>query len=147
MKGKCQTKSVVYKGVVKCKDEQNNFIKPLAYIGCTETEFKKRWDSHNSTFRHPDHKNPTTLSTYLWKLKNRNLTPEVKWSVMSKAHAFSSGGKECNLCLKEKLTILEADPRKILNKRDELLEKCRHKGKFLLKEVLKKNNKIPQNPP
>ena len=140
LKGKCnKDKSVVYKGVVKCKDEQNNVIKPLTYIGCTQDTFKNRWYSHNSTFEHADHPNHTTLSTYVWKLKDRNLNPQVKWSVFAKAHAFSSGGKQCNLCLKEKLTILEAEPSEILNKRDELLEKCRHKGKFKLKEVLKQN--------
>ena len=149
LKGKCnkeENESVVYKGLVKCRDEQNNIIKPLSYIGCTSNEFKKRWYSHNSTFEQPDHKSPTTLSTYIWKLKNRGLTPMVKWSVLYKAHAFSSGSKQCNLCLKEKLTILEADPKTILNKRDELLEKCRHKGYFMLKDCLK-SKKNPQDPP
>ena len=141
MKGKCLVKSVVYKGTVICKDEQNNNIKPLFYLGCTSNEFKSRWYTHNSTFQHRDHKNPTTLSTYVWKLKNRNLLPKIKWKVMSKAHAYSSGSRQCNLCLKEKLLILEANPEDTLNSRDELLEKCRHMRSFTLKEVLKKAKK------
>ena len=45
---------------------------------------------------------------------------------------MSSGGATCDLCLTEKLTILMADPCSTLNRRDEILEKCKHKRKFTL---------------
>ena len=36
----------------------------------------------------------------------------------------------CNLCLAEKLCILTADKSVLLNKRSELITKCRHENKF-----------------
>ena len=48
---------------------------------------------------------------------------------------MSSGGKQCDLCLMEKLTILMADPKSTLNKRDEIMKKCKHKQKYLLATV------------
>jgi hypothetical protein len=49
---------------------------------------------------------------------------EIKWSIKAKGHAFSSGGRACDLCLTEKLVILTSDQNSTLNKRDELLEIC-----------------------
>ena len=34
---------------------------------------------------------------------------EIKWSIKAKGHAFSSGGRACDLCLTEKLVILTSD--------------------------------------
>ena len=43
--------------------------------------------------------------------------------------------KDCNLCIAEKAHILEADTKTSLNNRSEMLTMCRHKAKFLLKNV------------
>ena len=43
--------------------------------------------------------------------------------------------RESNLCLAEKLVILQADPVNTLNKRSELTGKCQHKNKFKLKNL------------
>ena len=51
---------------------------------------------------------------------------------MKKAQAYRNGSKRCNLCLTEKLAIIEGEPNKILNKRAELVSKCRHENKFYL---------------
>ena len=45
------------------------------------------------------------------------------------------GAKRCNLCLAEKLAILQADQRTLLNKRSEFVSKCRHRNKFKLKKA------------
>ena len=49
------------------------------------------------------------------------------------------------VCLMEKLTILMADPSATLNKRDEIMEKCKHKRKFTLGTV--KQTLLEQEPP
>lgn len=67
--------------------------------------FQKRYTEHKSSFK-TEKKNSITLSTYVWKLKKRGLKPEIKWSVKARG----------------------------LNKREELLYKCTHKGKFKLSE-------------
>ena len=97
----------------------------------TELQFKKRYSKHKSSFkiRPQGH---TTLSSYIWKLKDKQIKYETKWSIKARGHAFSSGGRACDLCLTEKLVILTADQNSMLSKRDELLETCRHQRKHLL---------------
>ena len=95
------------------------------------------YSTHKSTFNKvPD--SHTTLSSYIWKLKDKGIRYEVKWSIKARGHAFSSGGRACNLCITEKLIILTADQNTTLNKRDELLETCRHRRKHLLVSLFKK---------
>ena len=42
---------------------------------------------------------------------------------------------KCDLCLTEKMIIARSDPKKLLNKRTELICKCRHRNKFLLSNI------------
>ena len=50
-----------------------------------------------------------------------------------KAHSYICGTRKCDLCLCEKLLIARANLACLLNKRDELISKCRHINKFTLK--------------
>ena len=103
----------------------------MSYYGLTENQFKARCSNHKSSFRDKA-RNQTSLSSYIWKLKDRESPYVVDWSIKARGHPFSSGGLSCDLCLTEKLTILTADQNSMLNKRDELLEACRHQRKHLL---------------
>ena len=92
----------------------------------------------------------TTLSSYCWECTDEGHEPAIEWSIKTKGHPFSSGSKKCDLCLTEKTTIFYADQTNLLNKRSELLEKCRHKLKFCLSEIEPKTRKkknAPFNPP
>ena len=72
--------------------------------------------------KHPKYENKTALSAYVWKCRKENLFfPKINWSIKAKAYALTSGGYQCDLCLTEKLTILMADPKPTLNKRDEIM--------------------------
>ena len=134
LKGKCQTRSVVYKAEVNCKDQKNRNLPKKVYFGLTSRKFKQRYNEHMRSFR-KELDQSTTLSTYVWKLKKKGLTPEVTWSIHKRAHAYSSGGRKCDLCLTEKMGILFADPIEALNTRDEIMSKCRHTLKFTLKKA------------
>jgi len=46
---------------------------------------------------------------------------------------YRNGTKICQFCLNEKLTILTSNQKMKLNKRSELISKCRHKRKFKVK--------------
>ena len=107
----------------------------MKYIGST-IDFKKRYSQHKSSFniRPTAH---TTLSSYVWKLKDKSIPFEIRWSIKSRGHAFSSGSRSCDLCLCEKLTILTENQNTLLNKRDELLESCRHRRRFILASLQK----------
>jgi hypothetical protein len=95
--------------------------KVMSYYGSTKNEFKKRCSTHKSSFRKIP-KFHTTLSSYIWKLKEKKIPHFVNWSIKARGHAFSCGGRACDLCLTEKLVILTADQNSMLNKRDELLK-------------------------
>ena len=60
----------------------------------------------------------------------------------ARRHAFSSGGRACDLYPKEKLVILTTDQNSMLNKIDELLETCRHRRKHLFLSIVKKKDGV-----
>ena len=129
MNGHCLQKSVIYQAHVTT----NN--KTMTYTGLTKNTFKSRFTTHNATIeKRPSKEKVTTLSEYVWKLKDNDIPFSIKWSIKTKAYAFSSGSKSCDLCLSEKMTILLHDPRHSLNQRDELLAKCPHKRFHCLSE-------------
>ena len=41
----------------------------------------------------------------------------------------------CDLCLTEKYVTASADQDHLLNKRTEIISKCRHRNKYLMKNV------------
>ena len=103
------------------------------YLGTSEGEFKERYKNHTKLFRNKGYKTKTELSKYLWNLKDKNQEYELTWCIAAKASPYMCDTRRCDLCLTEKLLILQADPSSLLNKRSELMSKCRHKNKFLLK--------------
>ena len=50
-----------------------------------------------------------------------------------KSRRYGCGSRKWDLCICDKLLIGIADPDVLLNKRDELVSKCRHRNKFTLK--------------
>ena len=54
----------------------------------------------------------------------------IKSNQIKRAKPYSRKPSCCNLCLAEKLCILTADKSMLLNKRSELITKCRHENKF-----------------
>ena len=127
MPDKCNQTNVIYQADVHTEN------KVMSYYGLTENELKKRCSTHKSSFRNIH----STLSSYIWKLKDKKTPHFVNWSIKARGHAFSSGGRACDLCLTEKLVILTAHQNSMLNKRDELLETCRHRRKHLLVSLFK----------
>ena len=48
----------------------------------------------------------TTLSRYVWQMKDRGRKPEMRWSKLSSAKPFSLGGRSCPLCLADNTAIV-----------------------------------------
>ena len=103
-------------------------------ISSAEGEFKKRSYNHNSSFKNQLKMNDTTLAKHIWDLKlKHNVTPTLKWYILKSVAPYSNITKKCRLCLQEKFEILSyPNPDELLNKRSELVSKCRHMNKFLL---------------
>ena len=74
-----------------------------------------------------NYENPTTLSTHVWDLKNKNKDFDIKWSVIDRAKDYNPATKKCRLCLKEKFYIIFQPDGATLNLRSELFSSCRHK--------------------
>ena len=128
----CLIKSVVYKATVATANGEKE------YTGLTENTFKQRYGSHKSSFNNRKLQTSTELSKYIWTLKDSNTPFVIKWRVHRRAAAYSNKSKRCNLCLAEKLAIAECDKHGSLNKRSELVSKCRHENKFYLSNFIPK---------
>ena len=130
--GKCRSRDVIY----KCHTHPTGKV----YIGLTSKEFKERHSRHLTSFRHEKYSSETTLSKHYWEVKNQtNQNLSLKWSVIKSVPSYSNVSKNCPLCLHEKYEILHYEqPKDLLNKRSEIISKCRHLNKYLLKDFKKK---------
>lgn len=127
--GKCRTENVVYKCVASVPERPDK-----VYLGTAEGEFKTRFYNHKKSFNNRRYIKDTTLSSYIWEMKEKfNVTPSLKWYIVKSVPSYSNISKRCQLCLQEKFEILNyPNPDELLNKRSELVSKCRHVNKFLL---------------
>ena len=66
------------------------------------------------------------------RLKDSNKNYKVVWCIVARAPPYKSGSGRYALCLTEKSVIVRASPKGLLNKRTELISKCRHRSKHLL---------------
>lgn len=57
------------------------------HVGLIAGEFKGRWSKHITSFENPTYKNSTTLSTYIWKLKEQ----KVRFEIVERVAPFSAG--------------------------------------------------------
>ena len=129
--GECRMSNVVYKATVSSSDA----VAPKEYIGISATEFKLRYANHKQSFNNISKRDATSLSQHVWKLKEEDIPYNIEWSILYKCAPYACGARRCNLCTTEKHEILRSDPEKTLNKRTELIGKCRHRAKFKLKNA------------
>ena len=82
---------------------------------------KKRTTGHNGNFNNREQKG-TTLSAYIWELKDKGIAHEVTWSILATASGYGTTTKQCRLCsmecwiilFKEELATLEQEARHLL---------------------------------
>ena len=81
---------------------------------------------------HEDYANDTELSKEYWDIKRNNFIPKVTRSIVRECPPYSLSKRKCYLCLNEKLEINSYKGNNLLNKRLELINKCRHLNKHTL---------------
>ena len=133
LNGVCLTQALIYEAQVT--PEEGN---PGRYIGLCEPEFKGRYNDHKTSCTHQKYETKTELAEYYWQHKKRGIESTIKFSILQKRFPYRIGAKKCDLCLTEKLFIMKEGD-KVLNKRDELVSKCRHVNKFLMKNFKTRN--------
>ena len=124
---KCLHKNLVYKATVKT----NSSVKQ--YIGATEGTIKQGIYNHKLSFTNWNYSSNTSLSSYIQHLKDMNISPTITWEILKLAPAYNKTSRKCLLCLHEKLAIITyLLQNTLLNKKSEILSKCRHENKHLL---------------
>ena len=104
----------------------------MTYIGAAEN-FKTRYRNHIKSFNNIRYEKDTELSKFIWNLKLNNKKYSIKWNIIKKSAGYNQRTKLCNLCTSEKLEIIKfKEKNNLLNKRNELVSKCRHENKFSL---------------
>ena len=117
----CQVTDIIYKCTLLSPEKPRK-----VYLGTAESDFKKRFYNHRKSFNNEANANDTTISKYIWELKETsNLSPTLVWSIAKKVLTYSNISKKCLLCLHEKLEIINyPPPDELLNKRSEFMSKC-----------------------
>ena len=129
---KCQTSAMVYIATVDPDD--------ALYVGATEDTFKLRYGNHKKSFNNKKYGNETKLSNHVWDLKKQEITPTVSFKTLELSQPYMPGSRRCALCTAEKTQIqrhTKCFPRKCLNSRTELINTCRHRARWKLKNAHK----------
>ena len=125
--GHCLQESVVYRADVSTNDSTK------VYIGISEPMIKSRISNHVKSFHDRKYEKDTCLSEHIWGLKDQGKNYEIKWSIIKRVGAWNSVKGKCGLCTMEKVEINCFKKKNILiNKRFDLVSKCRHQNKYLL---------------
>ena len=123
-----QILNIIYKA--KITSNLRNYHEKV-YYGTSEGTFKQRYGNHKKSFNHEKHRTDKELSKEYWRLKNLKANPQVQFHILKRCRPTKRTGI-CYLCLNEKLFIIEHQGNNLLNQRNELISKCRHKNKFKL---------------
>ena len=66
--------------------DPNNKRNKKIYFGSTQGDFKTRYYNHKTSFSHDKYRHSTTLSSYVWELKdNKGIDIIMKWEVLRNA--------------------------------------------------------------
>ena len=92
---------------------------------------KKRFYNHTHSFTDREYAK-CEIAKEVWRVKDQGGNYQIEWKIVGHAPAYNPIGRRCRLCTAEKLLIAEDPDPNLLNKRDELVSKCRHRRKFAL---------------
>ena len=75
------------------------------------------------------------LSIFTWD-RNLGEEPNISWEIIDNAQPYQLGQRECQLCLTEKLQILQHYKQKnCLNRCNKMVQICRHQASYRLGRV------------
>ena len=106
--------------------------KTKVYYGICETAFKLRYANHKKSFNHRNCKSDIELSNEFWKIKDNKRSADITSVILGRHQAHNTSSKRCLLFLNEKLKTALHRNINMLNKRTDILNKCRHKNKYAL---------------
>ena len=125
LQGQCLLSEIVYKGVVSSREGEKE------YVGQTKNTFKNRLAKHTNSFKYSEKRVASGLAGHVWSLKDRKIDYSIRYSLLNRAKMFRRGDRRCELCITEKAYIAKQPPGE-LNKRSEVLNRCKHRDEHLL---------------
>ena len=124
----CQTPNSLYRADVENEVSDEKKI----YFGLSATTFKERFENDKKYFNHKQHSKNTELSKCIWSLEDAKIPYSIKWSKVERVYVKAKIDR-CPLFLAEKLHLIEYfNDIRLLNKRSEFINHCRHQNKLLL---------------
>ena len=135
LNGNCLLENILY--IATIKSDKKNY-QPRNYKRISGNTFKKRYANHKRSFNINRYKSDTKLSFDYWKLEAGNSNPKVTWAAKNQFSAYNPQSKRCSLCINEKFEILKDRENNSLNKKSEVISKCRHQKKYVLRTLASK---------
>ena len=128
-------RNIVYKADV----ETGGVVR--SYIGQTTRTFKQRAGTHLSNIR--TGRKATTLATHVTDLRQEGIVDSnITWTKVKEINPRRKGERICGLCNMEKTYIAAGDPAVLLNKRTEIMERCRHRDNLVLTNNLSRERRV-----
>ena len=118
--------NIVYQG--KITSFQPHYTEKVYFV-FAENSLK---DNPTKSFTHEDYANDTELSKEYREVKRSNFIPKVTWSIVRECPPYNLSKRKCYWCLNEKLENNSYKENNLLNKTQELINKCRHLNKHTL---------------
>ena len=72
------------------------------------------------------------LSKEFWEIKKRSGTPKITWKIIRICRSYNPNSKRCLSGLNEKYEIATYKGDKLLNKRTQIINTCRHRSTYKL---------------
>ena len=118
--GNCLLTNFIYRATVKTSEKSKQ------YVGSSGLSFKSRYTRHKCSFNNSKYKLKTTLSKYIWDLKEKNEDFSINWEILARTKNKFNSKHGCTLCNMEKYEISKLYSIIALNKRKELFSTCKH---------------------
>ena len=80
------------------------------------------------TFTYIKYQTDIELSNKYWNIISANKISNISWEILGTHKSYNQSFKRCLLCLNEKLAIALHKDDNMLNKKSEIISKCRHRN-------------------
>ena len=97
--GTCLLLNVIYKATVKTAEDTKQCV------GSSGLTFKNRYTKHKFSFDNYNYRFKTTLSKYIWELKDKILDFNIKWEILARTKYELNLKNGCTRCNMEKNEI------------------------------------------
>lgn len=87
-------------------------------------------------FNSDQYETDSALSKEVWRIKRLRGKYTIKWSKEESHPSYKPEIKVCSLCQNEKLKIATYPENNLLNQRNEIISRCRHRLKFKLTKLI-----------